>query len=493
MRKEGNIIPVEINAHIFTLLGNQVILSVIRDITKRKGADEEAKKAAENVRTLLNSIDEMVFVFDQNGFILKANEAVKKRLQYTDKEIIGMHVLQINVPERRGETYAIFSGILDGTATTCPVPVIAKDGTRIEVETKVVRGTWDDMEVFIGVSRDVTERNKAEVELRESEERFKTLANAALEGILIHENGIILDCNPKFAEMFGYEQKEIIGRNGFKFMLTPKSRGLIFEWRQNGAKGTIDIVGIRKDKTEFYGETSTTNINWHGKQHSMVHMYDITERKKAEEALRESEERLRLKLDSVLSPEIDLGEQDLAQIIDTASIQSMFNDFHQITGMPIGIVDLKGNVLVHVGWQDICTKFHRLHPETLKNCIESNRILSKGVSKGEFRAYRCRNNMWDIVTPIFIGNKHVGNMFFGQFLYDDEKPDLQLFIKTAQQFGFDKDEYLEALNRVPRWSREKIQNTMKFYAKFAELISKLSYSNLKLAKIIANQNLNFNS
>lgn len=180
-------------------------------------------------------------------------------------------------------------------------------------------------------------------------------------------------------------------------------------------------------------------------------------------------------------------DQGLAHIIDAASIQSLMDDFYALTGMPVGIVDLQGNILVKTGWQPICRDFHRVCTETLQNCIESNTILSSGVPRGSFHAYQCKNHMWDIVTPIFIGETLVGNLFCGQFFYEDEVPDPRIFIAHAEKYGFDTDAYLAALNLVPRLSREKVQNMMHFYAKFADFVSKLSYNNLKLGEMITTQ------
>lgn len=215
----------------------------------------------------------------------------------------------------------------------------------------------------------------------------------------------------------------------------------------------------------------------------------VAEKEQTEKALGESEERARLKLDSILSPDVDIEEEELANILDSKVLQSLMDALYTITKMGIGIIDLKGNVLVGTGWQDICTKFHRVNPETLKNCIESDLVLSSGLKAGEFRAYKCKNNMWDIVTPIFIGKKHVGNVFLGQFFYEDEIPDYEFFAAQADKYGFDKEEYLKAMDAVPRWSQEKVQNLMQFYAKFAAQISQLGYSNLKLAKTIGEKEL----
>ncbi|MEN6624245.1 MAG: PAS domain S-box protein [Smithella sp.] len=97
--------------------------------------------------------------------------------------------------------------------------------------------------------------------------------------------------------------------------------------------------------------------------------------------------------------------------------------------------------------------------------------------------------MWDMATPIMLGNKHVGNIFLGQFLFNDEVPDLNTFREQARRFGFNEQEYIEALDRVPRWSRETVHTTMTFYADLAELIGNLSYSNIKLASALEERKL----
>lgn len=204
---------------------------------------------------------------------------------------------------------------------------------------------------------------------------------------------------------------------------------------------------------------------------------EIIEREATEEELRESEERLQLKLDSVLSPDVELAEEDIANIIDVPKLQATMNNLYEVTKMGFALIDLKGNVLVSTGWQDICTKFHRINPNTCKNCIESDIELTNELKNGEIRLYKCKNNIWDVATPLFIGGNHVANVFFGQFFFEDEKVDRALFDDQAEKYGY-KEEYLAAFDRIPRFSREKIEDLMIFYSRMSELISKISHANL---------------
>jgi len=104
---------------------------------------------------------------------------------------------------------------------------------------------------------------------------------------------------------------------------------------------------------------------------------------------------------------------------------------------------------------------------------------------GTFKKYRCKNNMWDMVTPLEVGGRHVGNVFIGQFFYEDETPDIELFREQARNFGFNESEYLAALARVPRISREKANAGMQFYAKLTKMISTLSFSSIKVSRMLA--------
>jgi PAS domain S-box-containing protein len=196
---------------------------------------------------------------------------------------------------------------------------------------------------------------------------------------------------------------------------------------------------------------------------------------------------------AVFYTERDIGDLKLAEIIDIQSIQSLMEHFYDLTHIPMSIIDLKGDVLLGVGWQEICSKFHRLHPETCKYCIESDIKLSSGIPEGESRLYKCKNNMWDVATPIMVGGRHVGNVFSGQFFFDDERLDYEFFRLQAKKYGFPEKEYLSALEAVTRLSKESLNAGMAFFIKLAQMISQLSYSNIQLNRSLAERDDLMNS
>ncbi len=121
-------------------------------------------------------------------------------------------------------------------------------------------------------------------ELHESEERFRSLSNASLEGIMIYNQGVILDANLAFARLFGYEQpEELIGTNGLEYLLSPESRASIHEQMQRKETAPLEVTGIRKDGTAFAAETDSRLVKYLGHDASIVSCRDITDRKRAQE------------------------------------------------------------------------------------------------------------------------------------------------------------------------------------------------------------------
>lgn len=179
----------------------------------------------------------------------------------------------------------------------------------------------------------------------------------------------------------------------------------------------------------------------------------------------------------------------LEAIFDAASIRALVGDFHDLTGHVMSLVDLDDNFIVRVGWHDACERFHRANAESCEQCRISDVDMTGGIPRGESRAYRCRNGLWHVVTPLFVGDGHVGNVFTSQFFYDDEEIDFAAFGAQAERFGFDRDEYVAAIRALPRYSHEVIDSLMRFYVRLTEQIAVLGMTNLRLAETMSAREL----
>lgn len=178
-------------------------------------------------------------------------------------------------------------------------------------------------------------------------------------------------------------------------------------------------------------------------------------------------------------------DYEFSDIVNIPLLQDMAEKLYLAAGIPVGIIDLNGNINVQAGWQDICTKFHRVCPESCKNCSISDKYIFEHLHEKKYIEYRCLNNMWDIAMPIKIENRHIATLFVGQFFYPEDNVDIELFKKQAEKFGFDSEKYLEALKKVPVFPREKVHNMLDYYQNYISVLAEIGMKNLQKQLYIA--------
>jgi PAS domain S-box-containing protein len=168
----------------------------------------------------------------------------------------------------------------------------------------------------------------------------------------------------------------------------------------------------------------------------------------------------------------------IQDLIDIQQFQALQDRLNEIYNFPSSIVDNEGNILTATAWQDICTKFHRRHPECERECVKSDQYILEHIGEANPAiSYRCPHGLVDNATPIVIDGVHLGNFFTGQFFL--EPPDLEFFRAQAHRFGFDEAAYLDAVRRVPMWTREKLNSYLFFIKDLIEVITATGLKHLR--------------
>lgn len=129
-------------------------------------------------------------------------------------------------------------------------------------------------------------RRMSEEELRQSEERFRRLTEAAVEGVIIHDQGIMLEANPAFGRIFGYDFEELRGRNVLDLIPTPESKQIILEHMRSDSGATFEVEGRHKDGSVIIAEITARPTSFEGKPARVAAIHDITARKEAEKVAR---------------------------------------------------------------------------------------------------------------------------------------------------------------------------------------------------------------
>jgi PAS domain S-box-containing protein len=314
----------------------------ITDITERKQAVEALRQSEERYRTILEDMEDAYFETDLAGNITFANNSTCRDLGYSMEELIGKRInyKDYTVKEYIESVFRVFNEVY---RTGVPNKgfswkTIRKDGSHGFAETSVspLRNDKGEIIGFRGVGRDVTERKQAEEKLRQSEENYKTLFSSSVTGAFVidAETMKVVIANQAASEVFGFRSvEEAIGVDPLDFVPPgerEKTLDLIMkEMFERDSRKTFDVRAMTKDGREIWISATGARIMHEGRLAGLISFTDITERKQAEEKLRQSEENYKTLFNSsvvgmyVLDVEtfkVVMGNQAAAEMAGFSSI-----------------------------------------------------------------------------------------------------------------------------------------------------------------------------
>jgi PAS domain S-box-containing protein len=288
-RKDGALLDVEVGVSVISLEGREVICTIVRDVTERRRSEEALRASEAELRALFEAMTDLIFVIDGEGRHLKVALTNPALLYRSPAETLGSTLHELFPKEQADEFLGHVRCVLRTRRS-----ISFEYSLPLDTGEKWFEGTVSPMleDSVVWVARDITERKRNEKALRENEERFKGLAEATFEGIAITQDGRITETNAAFAKMFGYEPHEVIGMTPLE-VTHPASHETVRSARASGSDEPYEAVLLRKDGSTFGAEIRGKMSLYKGQNARVTAIRDITERKRAEQALTRSESRLR--------------------------------------------------------------------------------------------------------------------------------------------------------------------------------------------------------
>ena len=257
-----------------------------RFIAERRQVEEALRESEERYRSILNACPDDITIANLEGQILMVSPVGMTMFGYNQEDSIqGRLLLDFIVPEDRDRALSNIAKMFQGGQRGAnEYRGLRSDGSTfdIEVNNEFIRNAEGQPLSMVLVIRDITERKRSEEALRESEERFRALHNASFGGIVIHDQGIILDFNQGLSGITGYTLEELIGMDGLN-LIALEWRELVMQNIRRGFDQGYEVEGRRKDGTQYPLSIRGTTIPYKGRSVRVTEFRDITERKRAEE------------------------------------------------------------------------------------------------------------------------------------------------------------------------------------------------------------------
>jgi two-component system, cell cycle sensor histidine kinase and response regulator CckA len=302
-RKDGTKFPVEVSSQIIRIDNAKYLQCIIRDISERKRAEEQLYNANQMLQLVFDNIPQRIFWKDKESRFLGCNRAFAFDAGYHHtSELIGKDDFAMSWNETAKLYRADDALVMETNSAKLNYeePQNRPDGSLLWLNTSKVPLHDQTGQVIgiLGMYEDITDRKQAEEALRENENKYRSLSENSLEGIGLSKENRVIYANKALLEIFGYENlKEFLSKPLLEHV-APESQSTIQEMLRKSMNGepyekrfTYKI--IRKDGRKRDIEISTDHVRIGKEVYTQSTFRDITERKRAEEALHQSEERYR--------------------------------------------------------------------------------------------------------------------------------------------------------------------------------------------------------
>ncbi len=291
--KNGDIKDIHVIAKVIELSGKKYFQSIWRDITERKKTERKLKESEEKFKALFENTNDAIFIHDRGSQFIEVNQTACEKLGYTRKKLLKLAPKDIIPPGFKIDLQANIKALQEKGELMIEAEHITKDGIIIPVEINSRVFNFGGKQTIISVVRDITERKVVEQELKESEEKWRALSeNSPAHIMLCDREHKILFINRTVPDL---SKEEVIGTPAYNY-IPQKERQLAIDYRDSVWETGEPITYTTKYKTKK-GDTRYFDV-WHspvfqnGKITALVSQHmDITEHKKAEEALEKSEQK----------------------------------------------------------------------------------------------------------------------------------------------------------------------------------------------------------
>jgi len=274
---------------------------------------EKSKKSvlSENdphLRAMLENSSDAIIVLDRHRCITNCNPAFVSLFGFLPEEIVGQSVRLIHPDEESFIEFGqlAYNGILRNGSWRGEWTLRGKEGQIIPVESSlsIIKNSEGRIEGYVSMLRNIADRRAAEEALKESEEHYRMVVEQANDGMAITKGNSFLFANKKMAEIFGYDRTEEILALPLTRLIHPDDRRMMvdrYARRQVGeaVPNRYEFKGLRRDGQAIFLEISVSFIQYQGAPATLIYYRDVSERKKAEEEIRRSEQRYRELLSSV--------------------------------------------------------------------------------------------------------------------------------------------------------------------------------------------------